>query len=67
MNYDINERDTSIDNMADTLFSALEECIKRGDNESAIAICEEWIIDGVDPQDGGYEFTFLDNFTLETN
>lgn len=65
MNYDINERETSIDNMADSLFFAMEECIKRGNNADAIAVTEEWLIGGVDPQDGGYEFLFVPNFTLQ--
>ena len=58
------EMEHSIDNMADTLFAAMEERIKEGNNEDAIAICEEWLVDGVDPQDGNYEFIFIPNFTL---
>lgn len=55
----------SIDNMSETLFSAMEECIKQGKNEDAIAICEEWLVDGQDPEDGKYEFYFMPNFTLQ--
>ena len=58
------EMEHSIDNMADTLFAAMEERIKEGNNEDAIAICEEWLVDGVDPQDGNYEFIFIPNYTL---
>lgn len=55
----------SIDNMSETLFFAMEECIKQGKNEDAIAICEEWLVDGQDPEDGEYEFYFMPNFTLQ--
>lgn len=58
------EMEHSIDNMADTLFAAMEARIKEGNNEDAIAICEEWLVDGCDPQDGEYEFIFIPNFTL---
>ena len=65
MNYDINERETSVDNMADSLFSAMQERITAGNNADAIAITEEWLVGGIDPQDGGYEFLFVPNFTLQ--
>lgn len=55
----------SIDNMSETLFSAMQECIKQGNNEDAISICEEWMVDGRDPEDGVYEFYFMPNFTLQ--
>ena len=59
------EMEHSIDNMADTLFEAMQDRIKEGNNEDAIAICEEWLVGGVDPQDGKYEFIFIPNFTLQ--
>jgi len=55
------ERETSIENMGETLFLRLSDKVKRGENDDAIAICEEWIVDGVDPQDGEYEWTFMEN------
>lgn len=59
------ERDTAIDNMAETLFNSMVECADDGRNFDAISIYEEWVIDGVDPQDEDYEFTFMNNLTLE--
>jgi hypothetical protein len=55
------ERETSIENMGETLFLRLTDKVKQGENEDAIAICEEWIVDGVDPQDQDYEWTFIEN------
>lgn len=64
MNYDINEKETSIDNMGDSLLIAIEECVNRGNKGDADAIMSEWIVDGRDPIDGSYEFIFIPNFTL---
>lgn len=65
MNYDINEKETSIDNMGDSLLIAIEECVNRGNKGDADAIMSEWIVDGRDPIDGSYEFIFIPNFTLQ--
>lgn len=67
-NNDMNETPEmqhSIDNMSDTLFSAMQKSMNQGRNADAIALCEEWLVDGKDPEDGEYEFTFISNFTLE--
>lgn len=65
MNYDINEQQTSIDNMSDSLWDALQSASDRGNIGDAKAIHDEWIVDGRDPEDGEYIFLFLDNFTLQ--
>ena len=59
------EKETSIDNMGDTLLIAMQECIKQDRQLDALAIMNEWVIDGVaDPCDGNYEFMFINNLTL---
>ena len=55
------ERETSIENMGETLFLRLTDKVKKGENDDAIALCEEWIVGGVDPQDQDYEWTFIEN------
>jgi hypothetical protein len=65
MDYDINEKETAIDNMGDSLLFAIEECINRGNKGDADAIMSEWIVDGRDPIDGSYEFIFMPNYTLQ--
>ena len=65
MDYDINEKETSIDNMGDSLLIALENAVKNDNYANADAIMSEWIVDGVDPVDGNYEFIFIPNFTLQ--
>ena len=37
-----------------------------GRDFDAISIYEEWIVDGVDPQDDDYVFIFTPDLTLET-
>ena len=61
------EREYAIDNMADSLFEQMTNLIKTSKQLDALAICEEWLVDGKDPQDGDYKFIFLKNFTLEDN
>jgi len=60
MNYDIDERQTSIDNMGDSLFEMLQSAANCGNVGNAKAIHDEWIVDGNDPEDNHYEFIFLD-------
>ena len=51
--------------MGDTLLMAMQECIKQDRQLDALAIMNEWVIDGVaDPCDGNYEFMFINNLTL---
>ncbi len=57
------ERDQCIDKMANHLFSVMQECIKDDRNEDALAICEEWMVDGKDPQDEDTEYIFIPNIT----
>lgn len=65
MPYDLDEQQTSIDNMADSLFERLQFHADRDNLGNVKAIYDEWIVDGTDPEDGSYEFIFIPNFTLE--
>ena len=56
------EREYAIDNMADSLFDQMKSLIKVDQQLDALAICEEWLVDGKDPQDGDYKFIFLKNY-----
>jgi hypothetical protein len=65
MPYDLDEQQTSIDNMADSLLERLQYHADDNNRGNLDAIYQEWIVDGNDPEDGKYEFIFLPNFTLE--
>ena len=58
------ERDTCIENMAETLFMRMQRLIKSDQQLNALAICEEWLVDGKDPQDEDTEFIFVPNLTV---
>ena len=60
------DRDHMIETMAETYWDAMEKCVNRDNNFDAISIYEEWVVDGIDPQDGGVEFTFMEDLTRET-
>jgi len=63
MDYDINEQQTSIDNMSETLYERMTEIADERPHD-AVAIYEEWVVDGQDPENDDFEFIFLQNFTL---
>lgn len=50
----------SIDIMSEHLYNQLVRHVDNNDIESSDAIYQEWIVDGNDPEDGSYEFMFID-------
>jgi hypothetical protein len=65
-NENLNDRDHMIDTMGETYFKAMTTCAADERNFDAIACYEEWVVDGIDPQDGGVEVIFCPDLTLET-
>ncbi|WAX23029.1 hypothetical protein [Synechococcus phage S-M1] len=60
------DREHMIDTMAETYWDAMNNCVNDGREFDAISVYEEWVVDGIDPQDGGTEFIFVPDFTRET-
>ena len=60
-----NEHDEMIDIMAETYFNAMTTCSSDHRCADAIACYQEWIVDDVDPQDGGVEIYFMQDLTAE--
>ena len=57
------DRQTSIALMSETM---LDRCLELSTAErlgDARAILTEWVVDGVDPDDGDYQFTFINDLT----
>ena len=57
------DRQTSIALMSETM---LDRCLELSTAErlgDARAILTEWVVDGVDPDDGEYQFTFINDLT----
>ena len=49
-----------IDIIGQHYFSRFNEFAAQDDLDTCKAIMDEWIVDGVDPDDGGVEFIWLD-------
>ena len=52
-----------VSDMSETLFARFQHFIDTQDRDTAKAVMTEWMVDGQDPQDGVYEFTFLEDLT----
>lgn len=53
------DNQTSIDMMSEHLFERFQQFLKEEDLETMKAIMDEWLVDGRNPEDGDYEFTFV--------
>jgi len=53
--------DNLVDIMSNTLFERFMEFVESEDVETSKALMDEWIVDGVDPEDGEVEFIWLEN------
>ena len=52
-----------VSDMSETLFARFQHFLDTEDKVTAKAVMLEWMVDGQDPQDGVYEFTFLEDLT----
>ena len=62
MNYDVDERQTSLDNMEDTLFEKMKFAFFCDNIGNAEAIKNEWVVNDDDEPD---DFLFVPNLTLD--
>ena len=62
-NDNLNDRDHMVDTMRDTYWDAMNNLVNEGREIDAVAAFEEWVVDGVDPQDGDVEFIFAPDLT----
>ena len=61
------DREHMIDTIGETYWDAMNNCVNDGREFDAISVYEEWVVDGIDPQDGGVEFIFAPDLTRESN
>ena len=64
-NEELNDRDHMVDTMRDTYWDAMNNLVNEGREIDAVSVFEEWVVDGVDPQDGDVEFIFVPDLTGE--
>ena len=55
-----NQMETQVNTMAETLLEAIHNSTNPDD---AQALYSEWVVDGRDPQDGKYEFYFINELS----
>lgn len=53
----------SVDLMSEYLYSVFQENFDKENYEISNAIYEEWMVDDKDPEDGEYEFMFINDLT----
>ena len=58
-NETVDDRQHMIDTMGETYYDAMIKCVEDKREFDAVACYEEWVVDGVDPQDGGVEIISL--------
>ena len=49
--------------MGEHLYSMLNSFADDGNYDNAQALYDEWIVNDVDPEDGNYEFMFINDLT----
>ena len=52
-----------IDQMGETIFHRFADFMDQHDYETADCLHSEWNVDGIDPEDGNYEFLFMVDLT----
>ena len=61
MNEQMNQEtyQTAVDKMGETYFNRLSVLVDENRIADSDAVYSEWVVDGQDPEDGDYEFTFI--------
>ena len=59
----VDDQQHIIETMQETYYHAMEKCADDGRPDDAVSIYEEWCVDGKEPEDGNYVFTFLPDLT----
>ena len=50
---------TAVDKMGETYFNRLSVLVDENRIADSDAVYSEWVVDGQDPEDGEFEFTFI--------
>tara|TARA_R100001510_G_scaffold57727_1_gene67195 strand:- start:3012 stop:3296 length:285 start_codon:yes stop_codon:yes gene_type:complete len=59
----LDDQQHMIDTMRDALYDAMHTCVNDGRPDDAVSVYSEWCVDGADPENGNYVFTFLPDLT----
>ena len=58
------EKQFIVDLMGNTLYRVFQKNFDKEDYTTSDAIYQEWVVDGQDPEDGEYEFMFIEDLAL---
>jgi hypothetical protein len=53
-----------IESLSDTFASRCYDLIEENNIDDADSLYQEWVVNGVDPEDGEYEWCFIPNLTI---
>ena len=56
----MNYKQACVDLMGETLFTAIDN---TNDEQTMAALYSEWVVDDQDPEDGSYEFLFINDLS----
>ena len=59
MNMNQETYQTAVDKMGETYFNRLTVLVDENRIADSDAVYSEWVVDGQDPEDGEFEFTFI--------
>ena len=59
----MSHKQTSVDLMGEHLLQQLTQHVENDNIDLSDAIHSEWVVDGRDPEDGSYEFIFINDLT----
>jgi hypothetical protein len=57
------QKQKCVDQMGEQIFERFAHFIEIEDVDTARALHEEWNVNGQDPEDGSYEFMFINDLT----
>jgi hypothetical protein len=57
------QKQKCVDQMGEQIFERFAHFIEIEDTATARALHEEWTVDGRDPEDGSYEFMFINDLS----
>ena len=59
----LDDRSHMVETMRDAYWDAMNNCMDDGRPDDAVSIYSEWVVDGVDPEEGDFTFTFIEDLT----
>ena len=62
-NNETDDHQHMVEPIGQTYWDAMNNCAEDKREFDAVSVYEEWVVDGVDPQDGDFEFIFAPDLT----